>query len=277
LAAVLAEHDLLKQKAPVLGVVWDGLGYGDDGQIWGSEFFIFENQSFNRLHHLSYYPVIANNRMATETSVATYAAMWPDNPGKVWLRKRFTEAEQELFPQLAENSKQYTSSMGRFFDAAAGLLNCKKRNTYEGEAAMALQVLAEKSKLTVWNPYCIALIDNTFNVHYLLMKMDFDKKNQVPKEDIALRFHQTLVQYIALIADYNSSQKIAFSGGVFQNTLLVDLIIDRMGAYHELYFHEELPPNDECIAIGQIACTALNESQNRVEVHIEPEKEILCV
>jgi hydrogenase maturation factor HypF (carbamoyltransferase family) len=142
---------------------------------------------------------------------------------------------------------------------------------------MALQVLAERSKLTVWNPYCIALIDNTFNVHYLLMKMDFDKKNQVPKEDIALRFHQTLVQYIALIADYNSSQKIAFSGGVFQNTLLVDLIIDRMGAYHELYFHEELPPNDECIAIGQIACTALNESQNRVEVHIEPEKEILCV
>ncbi len=275
-AAVLTEHDLLQQNEPILGVIWDGLGYGEDGNMWGSEFFVFEENNMKRIHHLGNFPIISGNRMAYEPSMATFAAMWPETPGKVWMRKRFTEDEQEAIPQIADHPHQMTSSMGRLFDAAAGLLCCKDLNTYEGEAALSVQVLAEKCKSTAWNPYCIALKDDTLNVQYLLEKMDHDLKNQVPEELIALRFHQTLVQYISLVADMNMIEKVAFSGGVFQNTLLVDLLLERLSEFHKLYFHIQLPPNDECIAIGQIALASNTLNQNAF-VSNKTEKNTQCV
>jgi len=274
-AAVLAEHDLLQSEEPILGVVWDGLGYGDDGHVWGSEFFVLNENDMERVHHIENYPMIASNRMALEPAMAAYAILWPENPGKVWLRKSFSQEEQDVFPQLAENPKQLSASMGRLFDAVAGILELKKVNTYEGEAAMALQVLAEKSKINIWNPYCIALCDNTLDAQYLLHNVDNDKKNQVKKEDIAFRFHQTLVQWIGYVADVKMTNKIAFSGGVFQNTLLVDMIIDRLGKSNKLYFHKVLPPNDECIAIGQLAFDKLGGPKY---VHVKNnESDKICV
>jgi len=79
-AAVMTEHNLMAQKEPVLGVVWDGTGYGDDGNIWGGEFFSYADKKIERVHHLSYMPVISNNRMAYEPPVAPLLLLvtWPD-------------------------------------------------------------------------------------------------------------------------------------------------------------------------------------------------------
>lgn len=275
-AAVLEEHNLLAQGDPVLGVVWDGTGYGDDHNMWGGEFFRLKNNAISRIHHLGYMPVIGGNRMALEPSVATIAAMWPEMPGKVWMRKRFSPVEQGVLPQLAENAQIYTSSVGRLFDAAAGLLCKKRKNTFEGEAAMALQELAQKSKLAHWDPYCLSLRKNTLNPQYLLSNIDLDKKNQVPVEDLALRFHQTLVQWIAFVSDINMIHKIAFSGGVFQNTLLVDMIFERLGSRHDLYFHNILPPNDENIALGQLAMCKFESSDKNQRNQTQKPKETKC-
>jgi len=276
-AAVMAEHNLMEQSNPVLGVVWDGTGYGDDGNMWGGEFFAYANKKIDRVHHLGYMPIISNNRMAYEPPVATLSALWPATPGKVWMRKTFTEQEQLLLPEVAKNAKLFTSSVGRLFDAVAGLLNIKRFNTYEGESALALQTMAEKSKLNLWQPYCLALNGNSLEAPYLLQNLDRDYKNKKPVEDLALRFHQTLVQWIQFVSDTQLINKIAFSGGVFQNTLLVDLIIERLGKNHDLYFHNILPPNDENIAIGQLAIAKLKNARGKKKSEFINEKIIVCV
>jgi len=261
--AILAEHQLLKSKEQVLGVVWDSTGFGEDGNLWGGEFFTYANQKMQRVHHLGYMPIISKNRMAYEPPVATLSAMWPENPGKVWVRKTFTEEEQLLLPQIAREATQFTSSVGRLFDAVAGLLNIKRFNSFDGESALALQAVAEKSKLKIWHPYCLAVHDNVLESQYLLLNLDADYKNKKPVEDLALRFHQTLVQWIKFVADTQLIDKIAFSGGVFQNSLLVDLIIERLGKTRKLYFHETMPPTDENIAVGQLALSQFISGSKR--------------
>ncbi len=275
--AILTEHNLMNNKEPVLGVIWDGTGYGDDGNIWGGEFFTFSNKKMKRVHHLGYMPIISSNRMAYEPPIATLSALWPENPGKVWMRKTFNDEEQLLLPQLAANATRFTSSVGRLFDAVAGLLNIKRFNSFEGESAMALQAAAERSKLQQWQPYCLAVHDNIFESQYLLLNLDSDYKNKKPVEDLALRFHQTLVQWIKFVADTQSINNIAFSGGVFQNTLLVDLITERLGKKRELYFHNIITPNDENIALGQLALAQLKNENQPKTTSSKNEFKLTCV
>ena len=272
-ASVLCEHDLVNSTEPILGVVWDGTGYGDDKAIWGGEFFSYKNGEIDRIFHLGYTPVLGGDRMAKNPPWSTYAFMYPDIPGKVWARQYFSNQEQEILPQMAEVAKLKTSSMGRFFDAVAGLLNLTNENTFEGEAAMLLEAKAEKSKLTKWQPYCLALKKNTLNAKYIMQCILDDLHAGACVEDLALRFHQTLVQWIAFVAGMRMMRKIAFSGGVFQNTLLVDLIIERLGAHHDLYFHNILPPNDENVAIGQMALAGLELNKEKDK----QTKQELCV
>jgi hydrogenase maturation protein HypF len=275
--AILAEHGLLQGNEPVLGVIWDGTGYGDDGNIWGGEFFIYENGTMSNGPKVGYYPHVLNDRMATHPPVATLAAMWPLDPGKVWMRKYFSEHEQEVLPQVLDQAKIYTSSVGRLFDAVAGLFEICPKNNFEGEAAMLLQHLAEKSKLQGWQPYCLPIENKKLSPRDVLERLKTDKKAGIPVEDLALRFHQTLVQWIAWVADTEEIKRVAFSGGVFQNSLLVDMIIDRLAPYHELYFHEQLSPNDENIAVGQIAMTEIDVENSRHEEEPQIESDLICV
>jgi hydrogenase maturation protein HypF len=252
-AAVLAEHDLLKSPEPVLGVIWDGTGYGANGQLWGSEFFSYENGKMTRENHLMPYPHVFNNRMAMEPKLSAMAILHPVSPGKVWIRHHFTEHEQELLEHALANPKITTTSMGRLFDATAAILGVANQNSYEGESALALQVLAESSTLRNWKPLCLPVEGHMLDASALLEIILGESREGQSAADLAMRFHQTLVQWIAWVADTAQIKKVAFSGGVFQNSLLVDLIIDRMKDSHELYFHDLLPPNDENIAIGQMA------------------------
>lgn len=256
-AAILVEHNLLSQKEPVLGVVWDGTGYGMDGMLWGSEFFVYENKKVKRTHHVKPYPHLFNDRMALEPKLSAIAALWPVNPGKVWMRHHFTEQEQLDLENALQTQNLFTTSMGRLFDAAAAILNVASKNTYDGESAFALQVLAENSKLRNWEPFCLPVEGNMLDASSLLEILMAELKAGGKAADLAMRFHQTVVQWIAWVADTSQIENVAFSGGVFQNSLLVDLIVDRMKSSHNLYFHNLMPPNDENIAIGQIAMTTI--------------------
>ena len=167
--------------------------------------------------------------------------------------------------------------MGRLFDAAAALLEVCTENSFEGESAIHLQQGAEQSKLQTWQPYCLPIENKGLVPRDLLENLQHEKKEGVPVEDLALRFHQTLVQWIAWVADTEQIKKVAFSGGVFQNSLLVDMIIDRMGNYHDLYFHDQLPPNDENIAIGQIAMTKIIVDNGKQKVAKKQQNDVICV
>ena len=256
-AAVLAENKLLHSNRPVLGVIWDGTGLGDDGNIWGGEFFKYENNTMLRCYHFDYFPVIADDKMALEPRISALCASnatWP-HPGK--LKEKFTDLEWNNYHSLISGTNVFTSSAGRIFDAVASLLDLCNKQTYEGEAAMYLQSLAEEY-----------VAENSFNMddsyfkedsHYyrvptttLMQGIIGDIEKGKLKKYIAAKFHYSLVCLVDIIAKNVEVDKICFSGGVFQNALLVDWIKNEYNNRYDLYFHKDLSPNDENISFGQM-------------------------
>ncbi len=295
-AAVLAENELLMCEEPVLGVIWDGTGWGGlestvhslqssvrrlqstvrqsatveindkttnlpvtglptedwrlKTKIWGGEFFMFENGGFERVAHLDYFPHFLGDKMSKEPRLSALSLCYEMPEAEAFLRPLFTQQEWGLYQKkLARPGGMVTSSMGRLFDGVAALLGLQSRSSFEGEAAMRLEALAAGSSKLEVN---LKLPPN-FSLKNLLKNILADLIAGVDKQEIAFKFHLLLVRWIQEIAETQAVQKLAFSGGVFQNSLLVDLIISELGKKYELYFHKELSPNDECISFGQLA------------------------
>ena len=255
-AAVLSENNLLNNEAPVLGVIWDGTGLGDDGNIWGGEFFKYENNEMLRCYHFDYFPAIAGDKLALEPRIGalcTTTDAWPQ-PGE--LKKKFTETEWNNYQSLVNTTTLFSSSVGRIFDAVASLLDVCDKQTYEGEAAMYLQVLAEEYV----DENGFVMDDSYFKEgsHYyriptasLMQGVLMDIKKQKAKNYIAAKFHYSLVCLVDIVAKNIGVEKICFSGGVFQNALLVDWIQKEYRDKYQLFFHKNLSPNDENISFGQ--------------------------
>ena len=143
-AAVLAENNLIQQREPVLGVIWDGTGLGTDGNIWGGEFFRYDKKQVERVAQFDYFPTIAGDKTALEPRLAALCACGSTGLASDMLKNKFTAVEWTNYQALLKNPKLFTSSVGRIFDAVASLLGLCDRQSFEGEAAMYLQVLAEK-------------------------------------------------------------------------------------------------------------------------------------
>ena len=270
-AAVLQENDLMNNVSPVMGVVWDGTGYGLDGNSWGGEFFEYDADNIHRAFHLGYVPLLLGDKMAREPRIAALAFChgqleYADD----LLRAKSSKKEFELYTKMLDQPQIFTSSMGRLFDAVASLLGLCDKSTYEGEAAMYLQHLASTEKSIEDNVYSIKLEDKTISTSLMLKEIMKELEDGVSKSMIAFKFHGTLVEMINCVAQKMKCRNIAFSGGVFQNSLLVELIEERLINF-KLYFHKELSPNDENISFGQLAhyhmqCRKLKENAGTYEV-----------
>lgn len=260
--AVLAEHDLLEQTEPVLGVIWDGVGLGEDGQIWGGEFFVYQQKQFQRKSHFQYFPYFMGDKMAREPRLAALAILGPDS----FLEAKFSAAEWANYQVLWQKKHVVqTSSMGRIFDAVAALLGIMDVQTYEGEAALRLEELA----WTYWqveNPMPDSYVfDANISTQHLFLQIKADVEAELPKNLIAFKFHFSLIELIKTIATAEQLQRIAFSGGVWQNSLLVDLALSQLQDF-QLYFHQEVSPNDEGVALGQLAVFELQVRPARQSV-----------
>jgi hydrogenase maturation protein HypF len=256
-SAVLAENDLIRSKKTVLGVVWDGTGLGDDGNVWGGEFFIYENNEINRCCHFDYFPVIAGDKMAREPRISALCAANSTWPPCDILRDKFTNAEWNNYQSLIHTTTLFTSSVGRIFDAVASLLDLGDKQTYEGEAAMYLQALAEdyinENGFVMDNSYFKeGKSDDHISTTSLMQGILLDIQMGKAKTYIAAKFHYSLVGLIDLIAKRIDVENICFSGGVFQNATLVDWIQYEYGDKYKLHFHKHLSPNDENISFGQL-------------------------
>jgi hydrogenase maturation protein HypF len=256
-AAVLAESKLVNPIGPVLGIIWDGTGLGNDGNIWGGEFFKYENNTMLRSCHFDYFPVITGDKMALEPRISALCALSETWRQHEKLREKFNEAEWNNYLSLINKTKLFTSSVGRIFDAVASILDICDKQTYEGEAAMHLQSFAEEY-----------VEENGFNMddsyfkegpHYyqvptatLMQGIMLDIEKGKSKNYIASKFHYSLVCLVGIVATNMKVDKICFSGGVFQNALLVDWIQNECGNKYDLYFHKNLSPNDENISFGQM-------------------------
>lgn len=255
--AVLAENDLLQSNEKILGVIWDGTGLGDDGHIWGSEFFVYQNKAIERIGHFCYQPVLPGDKMAKEPRLSALSYCLNMEAATDLLKNKFSETEWQYYPKYMHHSTNTLhSSAGRLFDAAASLLGLCDRQSYEGEAALLLEVAAGnyfiKDKLFD-ETYFVEWEDMVIDVREILRQIVDEIRNEKDKEKIALKFHFTLVKIIAAVAVKSNNRYIAFSGGVFQNTLLVDLLKLKLGEQYQLFFHQKLSPNDENISLGQLA------------------------
>jgi hydrogenase maturation protein HypF len=268
--AVLAENKLLDSQEPVLCVVWDGTGYGDDRQAWGGEFFTYQHQQLERIATLSSTPMWQGDKMAQEPRLAALF-MCRTFLEETNLRNKFTESEWHYYTKLINTpSTVVTTSMGRLFDAVASLLTLCDYNSYEGEAAMLLEARAVKGKCL--SHYAVHWNDaDELDGGYLLKQILTDLGERVPAEKIAYKFHAYLAEAIASVVLNKQFTKVALSGGVFQNTLLTDLVQKKLGSTVVAYVHQELSPNDENISFGQLVCSAKRTQKELTEIIHETE------
>jgi len=256
--ALLGEYALHESQEKILGVIWDGTGMGDDGHIWGSEFFTYENYEFSRCAHLDYVPIIGGDKMAREPRLSALAILYGAQMGADLLHTKFTSIEWKVYQKLLKgHAKMKTSSMGRLFDAVSTLLGLNDKQSYEGEAAMHLEVKARMFfRSNGFNPDIPNYFANNQQINLvpknILIGIMTDINSGIPVTEIAAKFHVTLVFWIRAVALSQQCKKIGFSGGVFQNSLLVDLIILSLRDEFELLFHKNLSSNDENISFGQL-------------------------
>lgn len=249
-AAVLTEHDLLHHSAPILGIIWDGAGYGEDGQVWGGEAFIYDQYEMKRVAHLDYFPQLMGDKMSREPRLSALALL-PE------YQQYFSAAEWKYYQQLLQQPGIQTSSMGRLLDGIAAILGVTGINTYEGEAAMKLEALAGTAETNEY--YTIGIMNGRIRWQDMLSALLPELRAGMAVNIIARKVFCSLAHVVAAISEYTGVKEIAFSGGVFQSALLTDMIITLLPGNRQLYFHRELSPNDECISVGQIALFNCNE------------------
>jgi len=253
-AAVLGENDLLNKKEPVLGFIWDGTGYGDDGNIWGGEFFEYRDNRVSRRGHYQYFDHILGDKMAKEPRVSALALCQSIPDAEKLLKSKFTVVEWRIYKKILTNkNKLKTSSIGRLFDAVASLLGLLDTSSFEGQGGMLLEKCAvagfqAKENDLVPAYYNAGAGNYTIDINALIE----DINSGLKKETIAAQFHLSLVALIRSVAQQSGIKNLAFSGGVFQNSLLIDLIINDLKYDYNLHFHNQFSPNDENISFGQV-------------------------
>lgn len=260
--AVLAENNLLNTKEPVLGVIWDGAGYGDDQQVWGGEFFVFEEGEINRTIHFDYFPQLLGDKMSREPRLSALSLLKQLPAKQSVLEPYFSVTEWQYYQQLIKQpATLLTSSVGRLLDAVACILGICPINTYEGEAAMKLEAVARSYRGEMTDYYPLPVKNNRVELLLLFQDMMHDKEAGMPVDQVAAKVFYSLALTVGRMSDYLGIDKIAFSGGVFQNAFLTNMIDSLYAGKKQLYRHKQLSSNDECIGFGQLACYHLSKKR----------------
>ncbi|MEO6168055.1 MAG: carbamoyltransferase HypF [Chitinophagales bacterium] len=256
-AAILGEHDLFKSEEKILGVIWDGTGLGNDGNIWGGEFFMYENGTMNRVYHLESFTNLAGDKMAREPRLSALAISHQIQEAGSILASKFSEQELNFYEKSITHPRLQNTSAGRYFDAVASLLNLLDTNAYEGEAALQLEQCAynylKEKNFTISGHYFNDEIDQLLIPMQGVIRMIIrDINSGKDTSEIAALFHSSLAAIICKVVLKEGVKNIAFSGGVFQNSVLIDMVHLQVAKNCKIYFHQQMPSNDECIAFGQL-------------------------
>lgn len=281
IAACLAENDWPWDAGPVIGVALDGTGYGEDGEIWGGEWFVGDYRGFERAAHLAYLPLPGGDaaiRHPWRIAVAYLHALDADD---LLPLGEFCPTDVMQVRTLVDRrlNTPLTSSMGRLFDAVSALLGICHEATYEAQAAIELEQSVPASHPRRYDvaglppyPYGIESSVRPYrvNVASLLGSLMADVTRGTPVADIALRFHVTVADMMVSVSRRLREQSgigtVALSGGVFQNQLLLAHALPRLDAAgFQVLLHQQLPPNDGCISLGQAAMAAVSEADHKAE------------
>ena len=240
-AACLAEHG---EQGPALALVFDGTGYGPDGTLWGGELLRCDLAAFERLAHLE--PVPMPGGVAAIREPWRMAAAYLELGGRPVPFARWPAVRPSL-----ELNAPVTSGMGRLFDAVAALLGVRERVTYEGQAAIELELLAGDREA---EPYAWEFGDGAA----LVAAVHDDLRAGTPREEIAAAFHEAVAAAAAAAcAEAAGPGLVVLSGGTFQNLRLLGSTRRRLEDHGlRVLAHRLVPPNDGGISYGQAAVAA---------------------
>ncbi|MGW8312475.1 MAG: carbamoyltransferase HypF, partial [Desulfuromonadales bacterium] len=264
LASCLAENG---SDGPAIGVIFDGVGYGDDGRIWGGEFLIGDVRSCERVGHFRYQKMPGGDLATREPwrmTLSYLSTIFGEIPGGVAAFDGIPEPELRLVGQAMTRNinTPLTSSCGRLFDAIAGLLGLRQKVTFEGQAALELEMSADPLADEIL-PFDLLhqngqiIFDPT-----PLVKCIFEENSQgVSPAALAGRFHATLAAMVQEVCEElrtrTSLQQVVLSGGVFQNRLLTEMTLARLTrSGFKIMRHSLVPPNDGGLALGQAVVAA---------------------
>jgi len=252
-----------KIKGNVIGIAFDGTGFGLDGNIWGGEFFVGSIKAFKRAAHLQYIPMPGGEAAVKEPYRMAlsylYKAYGPNLSNLTWLdREKFSFLMQVIKKRI---NSPLTSSMGRLFDAVSSILGICNVARYEAQGAVELEKAISASpnalKLKTYN-FDIMDSKGTFIIvpNKIIKGIVKDLKNKVPRGIISLKFHNTVCDMIKelsiLLRKKYKISKVCLSGGVFQNRYLASHtkpLLEKQG--FKVYLHRNVPAHDGNIALGQ--------------------------
>jgi hydrogenase maturation protein HypF len=257
IAACLADNG---ESGPVIGVAFDGTGYGPDGTIWGGEFLVADLAGYVRGGHLAPVPM-PGGAAAIRQPWRMAAAYLGDTAETVARRHPDHWAAVTAMAAKGVNSP-LTSSAGRLFDAAAALLGVRDAINYEGQAAVELEQLADPAELEAY-PAGLDDSEGPFQARGadLLHALLDDLTSGVPAPVIAARFHHGVAALIEAgclrLRETHGLATVALSGGVFQNLLLLNAAVTRLEARgFRVLLHARVPCNDGGISLGQAVIAA---------------------
>jgi len=261
IASCMAENGVVER---VIGIALDGSGYGLDGKVWGGEVFVADLREARRVGHFKYIPLPGGAaavrepwRMALSYLYTIYGAEYKDL--KLALLSRIPERTQQIIIKMMEQgiNSPLTSSCGRLFDAVASLVGVRDYIRFEGQAAMELEAtiapseegyypisLEPDGELTIFSP--LPMIKGIVD----------DLQRGEPPGVISAKFHNSLVRLLAdfclRLREDAGIEKVALSGGVFQNIYLLTHLQRRLAQFgFRVYTHSQVPPNDGGISLGQ--------------------------
>jgi len=264
IASCMAEHNLDEQ---VIGVAFDGTGYGDDNNIWGSEFFVCDLQEYTRINHFEYLSMPGGDNVIDEPWRMALSYLY-----KIYGLK-FLEFNLPFLNTIKPSSVELlcdaidkkincplTSSSGRLFDAVAALINLSPFSKFHAEAPMRLEAIIDR-KIKKAYPYSVS---TTISFKDTFGTIVNDLKHQVPLSEISAKFHNTIISVIVEVAAEARNRydinKVVLSGGTFQNKYLLENL-EMMFEKHdfELFSHQKIPTNDGGIALGQLVLAAKSQ------------------
>ena len=273
IAACLVEHGCGPDES-VIGISFDGTGYGSDGAIWGGEVLIASCRTFRRAAHLKYVPLPGGDAAIRRPYRVALAHLW--SAGLPWegdlpCVAACSPAERRILRQQLEHAVHcpLTSSMGRLFDAIAALIGVRQAITYEGQAAIELEARCDEAEKGRY-PWTIGTADEgdalVLDPTPMLRAIVDDLRAGLRPETISARAHNALAGLIVEVSTHLRNQSglttVALSGGVFQNVALLRRTLTGLrAAGFRALTHQAVPPNDGGLALGQAAVGAFTLDQ----------------
>ncbi|HHT9126117.1 MAG TPA: carbamoyltransferase HypF [Candidatus Brocadiia bacterium] len=273
IASCMAENGI---NHKVIGVAFDGLGYGDDGNFWGSEFFVVDLSGYERVGHLDYVPMPGGEQAIKEPwrmAISYLYHVYGENIPLSDYIERLVHAKLSIFLKMLSQriNSPLTSSIGRLFDGVASILGLRHSINYEGQAAVELELIADE-QITEYYPFDIDVIagrgdppGRPYTIicwQQIIEHVIEDTKRRTASSVISARFHNSIVEMVLQVCTMIRTSRcdlagrpyndVVLSGGVFQNNFIFTRLLEKLTLQgFKVYSHHKVPCNDGGISLGQ--------------------------